>query len=287
MFINLVILNNKLQNFTKIQRISDTKSTYLNYLSHFYLYEEKQFEDTEVICNYDESYINEIPIITCPLDPKEKESKLRECFKYDMVILRGFYDTFNIDEKLFSISEIHKEFQAKYGSLVCHHQSVIGFNKKENLEQKEARSYSLSLDFMPNLKNELERKISPIIFSNKNENALKYAGYASKNHSFITLTNHNSFFGGNEQECRFVTFNLNHGPEENVWYGVNSNDAPKFRKIVKNQHNLDIFSKEIDWFSEIEFFCKNRINLFYGKTQKGDIILIGLGCLYWYKYIVI
>lgn len=287
---NLVILNNGFIKFInqnpKLKKVSDAKSTFCQFLSHFYLYEEKKYTDPEEICIFDDSFINEIPIIYCPLDSKEIDTKLRESFKYDMVILRGFYETFNINERLFSITEIQKEFQNNKANLEIHEQTMIGFSKKEKLanhNSKEPKSYTMSLDFMPKMKNEFEKKINPIIFGNLKENALKYANYSSIKNSFTTITNENSLFGGKEQEYRFITFNLNHGPQENIWYGINSCEATKLRKLVKNQHNVDIFSKEADWFCETDFFSKNRINVTYGKMQKGDIILIGHGCLYWYN----
>lgn len=264
--------------------VKDAKLFYNKHLSHFVLYENNKDIDLEELAMFDEKNINEIPVIMCPRDINQINNALTSCFDHKMVILRGFYEAFNIDETLFSVSEIQTEFHSKIGLLNSIDQSSIGFKKKDKKFQegsKESKAYSLDNKYLPKIKAELSSKISEKISSLSKNDTLRYLKKPIINTPCTTLTNEDSIFGGKEEQSRFIYFHMNHGPGENIWYGVDSNEAIKMRKIVMNQHNIDIYSDDSDWFVETDFFMKNGINMFYGKQIKGDILFLGNGVFHW------
>lgn len=67
------------------------------------------------------------------------------------------------------------------------------------------------------------------------------------------------------------------------WYGVAYDSSSKFRQIVKNLEQIDIYAKEGIWFVDIKFFMEHKIKVFYGVQHSGDIALVGAGCLHWYE----
>ena len=285
-FLKLVLLNNKLADFNHALKLTEIKTLYCSYLTHFSLYESKKVK-TEVINLIDESYINEIPIITCPSDINKIDNVLKECFEYNIVILRGFTEMFNINEKLFSIEEIQGHMLSKSGHLQVQEQYYIGLlNKDQNNsknDDKGAKSTTIDIQHFPQIKQELESKINPLIFNMSKYDALRYLKNPIPNITspILSFNYENPLFGGKDEECRLPFFNLNHGSGDNIWFGIGYSDAEKFRKLIKNHHNVEIYSKDSNWYFDIDFFMKNKINVFYGKQIKGDIILVSQGCLNW------
>ncbi len=238
----------------------------------------------EELATYDEKNINEIPVLHCPKDINEINNVLSTCLKQKIVILRGFYEAFKIDDSLFSVSEIQTEFHSNFSHLNVIDQSSIGFKKKDkNIKEgsKEQKAYSLNHKYLKRINDELNSKLSEKISSLSKEDALQYLKSTIVPGPCTTLTNDESIFGGREQQSRLIYFHLNHGPGENIWYSIDGNEANKMRKLVMNQFNVDIFSEDSDWFVETDFFIKNGINMFYGKQVKGDILVVGHGMYHW------
>jgi hypothetical protein len=257
---------------------------YLKYLSHFLLHEHNKHVELDELATYDEKNINEIPVLQCPNDINEINNVLSTCLKQKIVILRGFYEAFNIDDSLFSVSEIQTEFHSNISHLDETDQSSLGFRKKDkNVKEgsKEQKAYSLSHKYLHKLKEELNTKLSGKISSLSKEDALQYLKLPVIPGPCTTLTNNQSIFGGREQQSRFIYFHMNHGPGEIIWYSIDGNEASKMIKLVLNQYYVDIFSEDSDWFVDTDFFIKNGISMFYGKQMKGDILVVGHGMYHW------
>jgi hypothetical protein len=89
--------------------------------------------------------------------------------------------------------------------------------------------------------------------------------------------------GGHEENLRFRSINMNHGPGDSDWYGVGMKDSLKFRELVKKQHNMDIYKKEGIWFPTLDWFMTNKIEVFYGVQEMHDVCIVGVGCLHWVR----
>ena len=289
--LKLVVLNDKFTDFIQTQhqlkKVSEIKKLYCDYLSHFYLYDCKKTKIEDILL-IDESFINEIPIITCPSDLNKIDSCLKESYKHNIVILRGFTEMFKINEKLFRIEEIQGHFGTQKNHILFKDKNLIGLGNKDqnNIKNygKESKSMTIDIQHLPKIKNELESKINPLIFNLSKDDVLKYLKNPVPNitNQNLTYNTENCYYGGKDEECRLSHFNLNHGPGDNIWYGIGYSDCEKFRKFIKNHHSVDVYSKDSNWFLEIDFFLKNKINVFYGKQIKGDIVLVSQGCLNWY-----
>lgn len=47
--------------------------------------------------------------------------------------------------------------------------------------------------------------------------------------------------------------------------------------------NIDILEKEGLWFKEPKYFLMNDIPVKYTLQKKGDVVILGAGCLHWVK----
>src|SRR5262249_46483119 len=67
------------------------------------------------------------------------------------------------------------------------------------------------------------------------------------------------------------------------WYTIDAKLVQNFRTIVKKKWDLDIYKNEGLWFSDLDFVLANEIEVSYFLQEKGDIVLIGPGCLHWVR----
>jgi hypothetical protein len=281
------MLDNKFENFIHenpgITTKSDAKSLYLKFLSHFCRSEEKPEASPEEIIYFDESMISEIPVIICPNDKSEIDKVLREASSQDIVLLRGFYEALDEDETVFSLSEIENEFQYKLENLNLIEKKVTCFSFIHDSEDKqiEAKAYSLRNELLPKQNLELNCKLSKIISFNSKENALQYVNNPDSLKNYTSLFNDNFVFGAQQQEAGLLSFNINHGPGENIFYAVSGTNAKNLRRLVKQFNNYDIYTKDKEWYVEADTCAMNRINVHVGKQKKGDILLVGHNVLYW------
>lgn len=89
------------------------------FLYHFLEFEDEiaqnpqkaEIEILKEIFKYDPSFVCEIPIIYAPEDSSLVSKKIIESFKQDLVILRGFFPKFGLDDKY-----LNKDYLLKYHS---------------------------------------------------------------------------------------------------------------------------------------------------------------------------
>ena len=144
---------------------------------------------------------------------------------------------------------------------------------------------NVDLDDYPEIKECLDKILpSCIKFRGKND-LLSYLRSIVKGMTSpqIYIKVSGTWTGGHEENLRFRSINMNHGPGDSDWYGVKMEYSLKFRELVKKQHNMDIYRKEGIWFPTLDWFMTNKIEVFYGVQEKNDVCTVGVGCLHWVR----
>ena len=144
---------------------------------------------------------------------------------------------------------------------------------------------NVDLDEYPELRETLEKNLPSSILFRGNNDLLSYLRSIIKGMTCpqIYIKVSGTWTGGHEENNRFRSINMNHGPGSSDWYGVRMKDSLIFREIVMKQYNMDIYRKEGIWFPDLEWFMTNKIKVFYGVQESADIAMVGVGCLHWVR----
>jgi hypothetical protein len=144
---------------------------------------------------------------------------------------------------------------------------------------------NVDLDDYPEIKENLERNLPSSIRFRGSNDILSYLRSIIKGMTspqiYIKVTG--TWTGGHEENLRFRSINMNHGPGASDWFGVKMKDSLLFRELVKKQYNMDIYKKEGIWFPNLEWFMTNKIEVYYGVQEQYDIATVGVGCLHWVR----
>jgi hypothetical protein len=144
---------------------------------------------------------------------------------------------------------------------------------------------NVDLDDYPEIKECLEKNLPSSIKFRGSNDLLSYLRSIVKGMTSpqIYIKVSGTWTGGHEENLRFRSINMNHGPGDSDWYGVGMKDSLKFRELVKKQHNMDIYKKEGIWFPNLDWFMTNKIEVLYGVQEKYDVCTVGVGCLHWVR----
>ncbi|CAD8065836.1 unnamed protein product [Paramecium primaurelia] len=84
--------------------------------------------------------------------------------------------------------------------------------------------------------------------------------------------------GGHQENSSVNSLNFNHGPGDCLWLTVDAQHVHKLHQLIPNLYQI-----EGKWFKEIDFFLENNIPIKYTLQKKGDLVILGAGCLHWVK----
>ncbi|CAD8159559.1 unnamed protein product [Paramecium pentaurelia] len=84
--------------------------------------------------------------------------------------------------------------------------------------------------------------------------------------------------GGHQENSSVNSLNFNHGPGDCLWLTVDAQHVKKLYEIMPNLYQIEGL-----WFKEIDFFLENNIPIKYTIQKKGDLVILGAGCLHWVK----
>jgi hypothetical protein len=89
--------------------------------------------------------------------------------------------------------------------------------------------------------------------------------------------------GGHEENSRFYSVNLNHGPHSSIWAAIAPEDAQKFRDAAKTAFGGDIYLEEGNWFPSPEFLRQHDIPWLWGVQKPGEVVVLQGGTLHWVR----
>lgn len=89
--------------------------------------------------------------------------------------------------------------------------------------------------------------------------------------------------GGHEENLRFPSANINHGPSACEWWGLDSTQSLQLRECIMRDKNFEIYSNETLWWPD-EIYCLiNGFRLFHVIQLPGDLVTVGAGTIHWVK----
>lgn len=85
-----------------------------------------------------------------------------------------------------------------------------------------------------------------------------------------------------EENNRFRSFNINHGPGKCTWAAVAAEHVPKLRALVKSDYNIEIYDSAAKaWVPDLGYCLRNNIPVMVGSQCTQDIVAVGIGALHW------
>ena len=256
--------------------------------------------------------VNEVKIIT-PINEQEDSKNINENSDDELVIMRGFLEKLGFDQSKFTIEYCVKNYPNLKIDVMEQTNNFYGFSNnrhvrsqttiKEYYEYINKRDFqkqevwlknkpniikygvNIELDGIPEMKEELDKKFLPNIMYGSEYDILSYVRQNILGMTIpqLYIKTRGAWTGGHEENLRFKSININHGPGESLWFGVHRKYCDAFTNIVKSQYKMDIFSKEGHWFPDIYFFMKHKIPVFYTVQKGGDSMIVGPGCLHWVR----
>lgn len=89
--------------------------------------------------------------------------------------------------------------------------------------------------------------------------------------------------GGHEENLRFPSANINHGPSSCEWWALDSTQSLQLRECIQQEKNFEIYNSETLWWPD-EIYCIARgFRIFHTVQLPGDLVIVGPGTIHWVK----
>jgi len=89
--------------------------------------------------------------------------------------------------------------------------------------------------------------------------------------------------GGHEENNRFRSININHGPGDCEWWAVEGGYTNRVRQAVLREEGIDIFATEGQWMPDEAWFAEHGIPILRTRQRKGDVITLKGETLHWVR----
>lgn len=90
-------------------------------------------------------------------------------------------------------------------------------------------------------------------------------------------------FSIRDENLRFPTAYINHGPNPCEWWGLDRSQSLKLFEYIKNDKGFEIYNTEHFWWID-EIYCISKgLKISHTIQQPGDMILINQGTIHWVK----
>lgn len=257
--------------------------------------------DSQSSVKLDYSLLKSISVTT-----EIQADKWDEFMSEDLVIFRDMY-RLGMPKQLMSLDSISKNHGNEYITVLSQELNTSGFSVKTASKQKMKlneytdlmqKSYQettniikfgVNIDFGGWTKevDELRKCIPSKILWCSPDDVLRYL---RQNILGMTLPQlylklNGCWTGGHEENLRFCSANINHGPSACEWWGLDSAQSHYLREHVKTDKGFDIYSNETLWWPD-EIYCMSKGLTVYHVIQKpGDLIVVGSGTIHWVKSI--
>lgn len=252
----------------------------------------------EVTKSIDYSLLNPIPIYT-----QLKKGELDELLLEDLAIYRNVYEL-GIEKSLMSLESIKRKYGNMQIRVISQESDPAGFSIKKPCKEK--MTLGEYIELMNNTKpskglikfavnidfgqwkeeiDELRKKLPSKVLWGSKDDPLRY----SRQHILgmtlpqLYLKINGCWTGGHEENLRFMSANINHGPSPCEWWGLDPMQSESFRECVKAEKKFDIYNSETLWWPD-EIFCLIKgFKLYHSVQQPGDFVIVGPGTIHWVK----
>eukprot|EP00743_Colponemidia_sp_Colp-15_P009392 GILK01010269.1.p1 GENE.GILK01010269.1~~GILK01010269.1.p1 ORF type:complete len:856 (+),score=112.04 GILK01010269.1:133-2700(+) len=230
----------------------------------------------------------------------------------DVVIIEGAldFDCLNIDHSLFSANNFSTQRGAESVDILVQAKGAIGwelgsrvfrrrqalrdyvqyfnqFDEDPNGRQHHKVQYCSNVDmdrWDVHLK-ELSSKIPEWMWCTSKLDILRLLRQPIKgvNYPQAHLRVPGAWHGAHEEHNRFRAVNCSFGPDDSEWGVILPQNLPKLRRKVQEHFGLDIYQTEGTYIPDVRWCLEQGIPVLRGIQSKNDIMLLGVGCLYWVR----
>ena len=226
-----------------------------------------------------------------------------EIYAEDLLIFRDVYK-FGISKDLISLKSLKNKHGNENITVIVQESDTSGFSIKKATKQKMRLGkyirimeknahndnlirFAVNIDF-GHWKHEIDemRKFLPgQILWCSDEDALKHLRQhilgMSQPQLYLKISG--CWTGGHEENLRFSAANINHGPNDCEWWGLDSTQSLQLRECIKIDRGFEIYNSETLWWPD-EIYCISKGLKVYHVIQKpGDLVLVGPGTIHWVK----
>lgn len=295
-------------------QIPKPKATYEKYMFSF---EKAHDPVTSYFCRGEEERVevnkirpellSPIPIAVAP-----KPGTIGHCFwqglvDSDIILLRGFDRVFNLDHSYFAIERLLEEYPDFPIDVLTQVRANTFFQNKVVKERRPLKQYvnrvlfemqdlqppTAFVEFAVNIDidswrpqvDELRRKLPKRLLWGTDDDALEDVRQHIKGMTLpqIYIKTKGCWTGGHQENLRFCSVNINHGPGNCEWWAMDAGCTEAFRAEVKKNFNYDIFFKETLWWPDEDWCLAHGFKLQYIHQKPGDIVFVGVGTLHWVR----
>lgn len=93
--------------------------------------------------------------------------------------------------------------------------------------------------------------------------------------------------GGHEENLRIRAVNINTGGGDVEWYCMDVKETSKLRALVKNRYNIDIYSTEGLWYTDLYFCLSQNLRIIKFIQEPGDCVVLKPGTLHWVRSLTV
>lgn len=295
--------------------MAGTKSVYEKYLFSF----EKTFdpfnsyyvrdeEERVRIQDIDPDLLETFPIAQSPKNGLLDAEFWRQIEVQDVTLLRGFDILYNLDHSLFEVERLQKDYPDFEVDILTQSRRIQFVKNKSTKEKQPLKEYAAKVlaeingegsnleslvDFAVNIDfenwrpqiDELRKKLPKRLLWGSDDDALEDVRQHIKGMTLpqIYMKTKGCWTGGHQENMRFCSININHGPGNCEWWALDTRYTVAFRAKIKEQFYYDIFLHETQWWPDEDWCLANGFKLYYAVQKPGDIIFVGVGTLHWVR----
>ena len=99
----------------------------------------------------------------------------------------------------------------------------------------------------------------------------------------IYMKSSGAWTGCHEENLRFHSVNICHGPDPSEWCAISKEHAPRLRTLFWEEYGMDIYRNEGCYLPPVEFCESNGIPVMKGVQRAGDLVCLKGDTLHWVR----
>jgi hypothetical protein len=222
----------------------------------------------------------------------------------DITLLRRFDVVF--DHSLFAVERLLAEYPDVEIDILTQVREACFFKNQSNKEKVLLKDYaqrvldeiggkppSSVVEFAVNIDidnwepqvDELRKKLPRRLLWGTDDDALEDVRQHIKGMTLpqLYIKTKGCWTGGHQENLRFCSVNVNHGPGNCEWWAMDNSCTDAFRAKVLEQFHFDIFYQETLWWPDEAWCLAKGFKLYCTLQKPGDIVFVGVGTLHWVR----
>lgn len=230
-------------------------------------------------------------------------SQMEEILSEDLFLYRNVFKL-GLNPDLISLQAIRSKHGEEEISVIVQESNTSGFSVKKASKQKMKLKHYVDLmqgtirddkfiRFAVNIDignwrdeiDEIRKKLPSQVLWCSKEDSLKYLRQHVLGMTLpqLYLKINGCWTGGHEENLRFASANINHGPSGCEWWGLDQTQSLQLRECIRNDKNFEIYNSETLWWPDEIYCIINGFRIFHVIQQPGDLVVVGPGTIHWVK----